>query len=214
MKASYNAFTLAEMLIALVLVGVLAAITLPKVLSGSQDKQVIATWKSNLSALQTTLVNGNSDGTIMQADSLTDYLSTQLRARKSCLGTTATNDFKTGGCYTLRNPVAGNEGGFVLSSGFTITDIATSNTLCKQNPELESCDDSWVIDVNGEDGPNITGQDLLTVQMRWGGRVENSTQPTTGMRPGDFVLDPSYDSCAATNTACANAKALWKKIGY
>ena len=54
-KKCYYAFTLAEVLITLVIIGVIAAITVPTIVANSQEQSIKAALKKNTSVLQQVL---------------------------------------------------------------------------------------------------------------------------------------------------------------
>ena len=160
-----RAFTLAEVLIALVLLGIVAVFTIPNILVSQAKSRDKALFLETIAALQSTVYSGNLNQSIGQSASLTAYLASQLNAIQTC-----SVNFQTEGCYTVMTPVAQNMGGFVLPNGVTVSDIASFPvTNCTNNPTAFVCYDGWAIDINGNQPPNAFGQDRLAMDIHWGG---------------------------------------------
>ena len=149
-------FTLSELLISLVILGVIAAFAIPKVLVSQQSQQEKAVFKETIATLSEVYYEGSRTQTIPQnvsnqCDDYT-YLTSRINALKLC--NTASD---AQGCWddsTQGNNYGGgevNEPGFVLPNG---ADVVGLNTW-------DCTFGAFVIDWNGPAGPNVEGQDQL-----------------------------------------------------
>lgn len=140
-----NAFTLAEVLITLGIIGVVAAMTMPTLLNSTQNKQYITAYKRALSEL-------SQAGTINYAQEFTDFsngeipeiLKKQIRVSKFELaGTSQKLYFNDGIAVQVKN-----------ASGCVNQNLSsneTGGTLMTLNPNCVA-----LIDVNGKKGPTTT----------------------------------------------------------
>lgn len=136
-----SGFTLAELLIALLILGEIATFTIPKVLTASQQQQKIATFKETISTFAGLAYMAN-----LQSD--TTYFPNKLNAVKVC-----NSNANTQGCWSHTNNAntgEGNEPGFVLHNGAT---VAGFNGYTGSN--------GIIVDWNGPLGPNIRGDDQI-----------------------------------------------------
>lgn len=123
-KGTQSGFTLAELLLALVILGVVAMFTIPKILSVQNDSQRKAVFKETYSTVITIVYQGLQQGELPRTSpNMYDYLSSKINAVKLC-DTHAYNQ----GCWPQNSdcPWAGSETaeqGMVLASGATITGI-------------------------------------------------------------------------------------------
>ncbi|MGE0200139.1 MAG: type II secretion system protein [Candidatus Melainabacteria bacterium] len=143
-------FTLAELLIALAILGVIATFTVSKILTVQNSGQRQAVLKETYSAINTILLEARLDGSInYSAPTVYTTLTTRLNAVKLC-PTNATTE----GCFshdtTIPFPVERTEPGFILASGATVAGINNGSSY-----------EGFAIDYNGPDGPNQDGQDQL-----------------------------------------------------
>lgn len=155
-----SGFTLAELLIALAILGVIATFTIPKVLTSQNDSKRTAVMKEAVATLNNVLQQGLLEGGVTDSNLGTYYLN-HLNAIKIC-----DTNAKTQGCWSnVATTFAGQEAtpGVVLANGAFICgfDDASSGTGA----------DTIAIDWNGADGPNTEGNDIMMVRAI----VDNST---------------------------------------
>jgi prepilin-type N-terminal cleavage/methylation domain-containing protein len=163
-------FTLAEVLIALALLGIIAAFSIPQVLQNVQSAQQNAILKETVSILSGIVDTGRRDGTLAPA-TFYNYFKTALNLVKSC-----PNNSQTEGCWTQAPlPYESDEPGFVLPNGVQIVGFnyigGNSNGI--------------VIDTNGPKPPNTFGVDQIRMLICYGPDycVENGGMPVGQMLP-------------------------------
>ncbi|MEB3287336.1 MAG: prepilin-type N-terminal cleavage/methylation domain-containing protein [Vampirovibrionales bacterium] len=147
-----KAFTLAELLIALAILGVIATFTIPKVLTAQADQQKKAVFKETIAALANITYTGNMQETF-DANTFESYLLNHLNLVKVCQ-----TDSLAQGCRTQAMPF-GMEGytGGILHSGATI--VIHPNSVSPTNMM------DVFIDWNGDRSPNLIGTDTLMISI-------------------------------------------------
>lgn len=189
-----NAFTLAEVLITLGIIGVVAAMTLPTLINKFQEKQTVTAVKKAYSEFSqafmmmhneypdlSTLIdenktNGENSEILFQE--LTKYMKTIKRCDtdKICFG----NDYKNlvgkniGNWDNYNNVVTG-----ILSDGTTFWILnGWDNNFTP--PRFAA---QFGIDINGRSKPNQLGVDFFWFNVREDGRVMTYSQVRT---PGEY----------------------------
>lgn len=163
------AFTLAEVLITLAIIGVVAALTIPTVVQSYRKTQTVTQLKKVYSALANTANLAIADeGPIntweigenltrqAAADFVSKYLAPYLKVSKNC-GLDMTGDCECK--YSYLN----NEGGlltldsnwtrFYLNDG-TFLGVSVSNTETRKFASVR-------VDINGKKKPNVYGKDIF-----------------------------------------------------
>ena len=165
MKNNNLGFTLAEVLITLGIIGVVAALTFPTLIQRHQEKVLITQLKEAYSILsQATTMTYTDVGYVF---SYTDFLK-YLKTNKVCEQTFdgCANKVRTNITKTLTRYFGGSD---TLSSRYTYANLANGTIIRMDNKTLdcinsltlnESCGEIS-IDVNGENGPNALGQDVF-----------------------------------------------------
>ncbi len=169
MKRNYIAFTLAEVLITLGIIGIVAALTIPALITKYQDKVTITALKKSYSTLKSAMEraeddlgsvkdwdiynHGSTESTKMLANILMKYFNgSQLIDRKlSC-----SDGIKSlaGNCPAGIHSYYGQS--FIIPDG-----------------TIFYCFSNWIfVDINGYKGPNIQGKDIFEL------RVGESNQPS------------------------------------
>ena len=180
-EEKHMAFTLAEVLITLGIIGVVAAMTIPTLIANYQEKQTVTALKKAFSTLSqaykmATIENGVASGwsypdnTYDASVVLFEKLQPYMRFNKTCV--------KEEGCmadgYTLLDGNELDDYGSdaratkaILPDGMGILFYSYGNNY-KTRSETEGFDSkNWavgtaVVDVNGLSGPNVAGRDLFT----------------------------------------------------
>lgn len=156
-------FTLAELLICLAILGVIAIFTIPKVLTSVQNNQKATIFKEIIATFSQAAYNANTLG-----DST--YFPTHINALKICTGNSSTQ-----GCFTqaYTGPSAeNNQAGYILHNGANVAGFDWYNASAT----------GIVIDWNGPGAPNIYGDDQLGVMVCF----DLGTPCTTGRYAGSI----------------------------
>ena len=214
-------FTLSEILITLTIVGVVAALTVPAVMKNYRNKMYTA-------ALQKTY-NQLSDATIaiMNDEHVDDFYETKAavcgedgncvtnfayfldnylepvrkdcgRSGKLCVGGLNPDSYKT-----LSGKNAGTIGGYYCiqtTRGAAICGFFNSGNTCM----------SIAVDVNGAEGPNVTGRDLFTMDVQNDGTISDYVSGCGHLADKPFVLNNSFGA-AATNCGNDNTDGIYNK---
>ena len=173
-------FTLAEVLITLLIIGVVAAITIPTLLQNQQDKATVAALKkaySTLSSAYTLAVNENGSpenwfGLGDDRGAMVSNLKPYLNVLKDCSAPNATGCFKENESY--KNLDATNigivdnwgrslllvDGSSIHAAGVLWADC-TSAFSTGSTAALASICGYYYVDVNGFKSPNIMGKDTF-----------------------------------------------------
>ncbi len=203
-------FTLAEVLVTILVIGVVAALTIPVMLSSTNDVQLRSKWKkvyqdiSNGMQMFVAKKGANLNGLFASVDDERNQLASFLHYTKTCDAGTAVDP---NGCFTsgLRylNGVA---------TGWDMTDLSRAiltngahigfgqrrvDCAFIDNALTNICGEIYV-DVNGNDGPNMLGRDIYEMYLFADGSVK--PRGTTG---DNAITDPSV-SCIEGSTAATN----------
>ena len=145
-------FTLAELLVAMVILGLIATFTLPKVLSGQADTKKKAVFRETIAALKKVMSYGLGSGE-MNEDNSGTYFITHLNPVKIC----DTNAISQG-CWGSGDNPAGQASvpGVLLHNGACVVGLDDSGT--------GSGADTMAMDWNCQDGPNVEGTDILRLR--------------------------------------------------
>jgi prepilin-type N-terminal cleavage/methylation domain-containing protein len=115
-RKSQLAFTLAELLISLLILGVIATFTIPKILSASQNNQKNAIFKESISTLAGALDMGLKTGDLDPITNGDTYFLTHINAVTVCNSNSSTQ-----GCWntTIQGTPSSeyNEPGLILHNG-------------------------------------------------------------------------------------------------
>ena len=118
MKRTYG-FTLAEILIALAIIGIIAAITIPSVISNAQQQEFKTGLRKAVSVLNSAIAMGSSQEGVTPYDltkdyTLFEYLTKHMSIMKS------TTDLST--IYYAKQPYLKNSSGYITNKVFYTTD--------------------------------------------------------------------------------------------
>src|SRR5688572_255419 len=117
-RVTFNGFTLAELLIALGILGVIATFTIPKVLQNQQSSEKKAVFRETIAALSDITYTGNISGELTR-DNISTFIFQKMNAVTICPA-----DASTQGCWPNTHPSfnAGEttEGGATLHNGAVI----------------------------------------------------------------------------------------------
>ncbi len=170
-----RAFTLAEVLVTLVVIGVIAAMTIPVIIQYIDDAQFKAGWKkvySQLAQATSAMVMDNSGSLVNSCTSdyencLNNMYTARFKTSKIC-----TNGSLSGNCwhnsgswYQLSGEGIswGNTAGFIDNAGVLYRVEAAGFPLCDNSSWVSSIPKCAFInvDVNGFKKPNTIGRDIF-----------------------------------------------------
>ena len=180
-----KAFTLAEVLLTLTVVGILATLTIPAMIQNTQDTELKVAWKQSFLDLsqaskKLSLDNaGNLSGLFTDNNDFRDHYLPYLSYTKTCNTGTATG---LNGCWPLITYEL--SGGILVNSTFTDLSrvmlnngtllgfyLGSSTCTNTETPNNDQCG-NIIVDVNGFKGPNKVGKDIFDVSCK-AQRIEN-----------------------------------------
>ncbi len=167
-------FTLAELLSALAILGVIATFTIPKVLQGQQDQRRISIFKETIASVHQVLYNDwiLTGGEMSTHDRALMFAN--LNYIKQCPGGAAAD-----GCHSDFG-AAGIDPAVIIHNGAVVGDLDGYNTSFGTGAKVAAIKIDW----NGEDLPNTLGDDQISVFINVG--TATTTLLTTGIRPGEI----------------------------
>ncbi len=192
LKPRKLAFTLAEVLITLAIIGIVAALTIPTLVSKNEKKQLytqfMKSYNTISNALNIAMVDfGDPSAWVMSDDYIPTYLLPYLKnvnvceAADDCFVSNYT-DLKGNSMESIVSPILeANPYAIQLASGASIFKSPGSNEL--------------VIDTNGKKGPNVFSRDLFALSLN---------EPTSTVCKGKplcvyYENSLDLDECVASN---------------
>lgn len=174
-----SAFTLAEVLITLGIIGIVAAMTIPTLMNNTNNEALKVSWKKVFSVLSNAAVsikydNGdNMLGIATTTDNLRDAFLNKLLYQKKCNAGSPLGDcwHKAGAYKTLDGLDPWNTVNFsraILNDGSMIAVNNSIDATCAQGGTIDpaspadTCGEIY-IDVNGFKGPNKVSKDVFGV---------------------------------------------------
>lgn len=145
-------FTLAELLIAIAILGVISTFSIPKVLNALQDNRKAALFKEVIATLNGAFYAGWIKNEITE-DNMGSYLLDHINVAKICK-----NNAQTENCWPQSDPSASSQAtkfGAILHNGATIAGL--------DDDTGGGGTDIIIIDWNGPAPPNAEGDDQLQV---------------------------------------------------
>lgn len=178
----HKAFTLAEVLIVIGIIGIVAELTIPELYANFQDQVYKTAFKKNYSELNQALMDYNAENAATFNFVDTSFWN-YFKKSKTC------NSSITEGCWHANNTakclnggyfngikvgmnILSNKSGAILNDGTlmsivsAIPSASSSISVCstflpifegEKNP-------GFIMDVNGFQAPNVLGQDILYIQ--------------------------------------------------
>ena len=206
-------FTLAEVLITLAVIGVVAALTIPTVVHKYQQKQMYTQFLKAYNTLSTSLFLAIADHgapenwtCVDSNEGMQNYIDTYIKPYIKVVSTAPLESVYKGGVQvkgldgrdfaSLTSLFQGGTPDFLLLGDGTV--IMPHEINCHNNDEV---DIETFVDTNGAKGPNVLGRDMFV--MRYGLNFN------TG-KPGIFSgFDPSNSEegaavCCKTEGVCIN----------
>lgn len=207
----YRGFTLAEVLITLAVLGVVAAMSIPSLMNSTNDKELsVARQKAyaTVSAFRQRLVAENELPVVDQtgfdyASIMVGLFSKYLSTSKVC--NNSLSCWHSANAWYKYNGTALNLAdnyGVITADGMLIANIGKHNGSCAANPSISSnsCY-HFVVDVNGFKKPNTWGKDIIDFQL-----FGNQILPAGAT--GTFAANSAF----CDNTDVSN-NSYWSNVG-
>lgn len=203
-------FTLAEILLTLIITGILAAITIPALLEITQEAEFKTSWKNTYSILdqatkQVIIDNGGTLAGFSNATGLKNRYLPYVISLGNCDAGQAF-DNSTGNCWTVNGhmkqsngsspqyfSIPGSYSGINLNNGASVI-IDNQSSVCNNTDYgIPIC--AWMyVDVNGFKGPNTIGRDVFGIWLQ-----KDGIKP---MGSGDTYATMGSD-CKSSGWACS-----------
>ncbi len=220
-KFWYKGFTLAEILITLGIIGVIAAMTIPTLISNYQKKQLKSQLMKTYSVLKQAIdmeyaQNGVALGysyNIQPENKLKDALMRNLKVAKDCNNHDCLHYTQVSGNpykieqYKIFSKKKNIETSYFDDGQFILQD----GTLIMLERDYLNNPDFILIsaDINGlEKGPNVWGQDLFTFELTDKGLLPSGAEGT------HFELEKNPDLCSDTSSNVKNGIACTERALY
>jgi len=210
----YIAFTLAEVLITLLIIGVIASIVIPGLIADSQNAELKAAWKKSYADVSQAAkrVLQDTGGSFSQICSNTDdnvcfrnYFAQYLNYVKTC--SAATSDGCLAANAKLLNGTTGNAPTALGWSVNVAAFILNDGSSIVFNHDYKDCMNalcgSIYIDVNGPNkGPNVWGKDMFMIAVLYNkiipfGSNGYGTVPSVSCVAGSVDSNNNGNGCSA-----------------
>ena len=203
-RKSHEGFTLVEILLAIGILGVVAAITIPALIQHTNRKDWMTALKKSYTILsegfkQTEALNGKIAS--WEEEEFYSNFIEGFKVSKSCEGSSC-----------LPNEVYLNESGFtspensksyVLADGQAISLSLTDTSCATAVGSLEGICGNVFIDVNGEKGPNTMGKDFFGFYVTKEGIIPYGSKKIDVIQSGYKWV---AKGCNNGNAVCAEGK--------
>lgn len=222
-NASKTGFTLAEILVTITIIGVIASLTIPDLVAGVQEDSLKAAWKKdfNIMAAATqnimednggtmsgfSRLNGNNSG-IMDSDDMTLAYSSYLNNVKRC--SWYEHQYE---CWNPTNTDQDIRGrtfednfttGLILTDGTLVHFLALSYYCTASNFNLPNSCGGIIVDVNGFKKPNTYGRDIFGMHVFLDGSVKPWGTPEDDFHRVSFCSTTrAYSASESQGWACS-----------
>jgi len=204
---THTGFTLAEVLITLGIIGVVAALTLPTLIKSTQDKQFRARYKQSISIISQAMkqIYAETDETYSAYSSADSWiqmpvyfckLQRQLKVAKSGIDCSkvaddtvyssssdwarAFDEDETKKLWHENNKWYDKKGNpAFLNAGYMPLTMDLMNGIRINF----NCYNSVFVDVNGDKGPNTIGRDIYAMRF-----LDEQTSPMTGFKGAETII--------------------------
>ena len=212
-----KAFTLAEVLITLGIIGVVAALTMPALIANYQKKQTIAQLKKAYSILnqayeRSVLENGDVETWDWQGVSTPESFA-QIYIIPYLKGVNKMNTSKIKWLALDKSNIYGFDicSDYILPDGMIIkftSLVGTSANLRKTHLQIS-------IDINGDRGPNRFGRDVFVFSIfPFSEQSRGKVVPGTNDQCGNGAIHNELTRDQLTTSGCATCKSDYTGYGY
>jgi prepilin-type N-terminal cleavage/methylation domain-containing protein len=195
-------FTLAEVLITLGIIGVVATLTIPGLIGNYQKKQTVTSLKKAYSVLNQAFEMAeieHGDYTRWTAADGRTYLYNELKGSQ-CTNVDSTYTQALAATMGVTSSSFSNSSCFQLADGMKIFHIISSTSS-------DIVSSSYILDINGNKGPNIRGRDIFSFYILY--YVSDTfVNGSSGNNACTFKLNKTGMNPCGLNYAnyCINAK--------
>jgi prepilin-type N-terminal cleavage/methylation domain-containing protein len=204
-----KAFTLAEILITLLIIGVVASLVIPNLINDIQDQQYKVAWKKAYAEISqaTARVMSDNGGTLINfcstlntsciVNNFSQYLSTTKICQSNTGGACMDGKYSLlGNSYFANSAIMDvNSSVFYLSNGSSLL-IRWHSQDCTFSINSNRC--GWMlIDTNGSKGPNIAGKDVYAISIHQNKIIPYGAIGAAFDNAGDCTSTGNGNSCAA-----------------
>ena len=192
MRKWHSAFTLAEIIVVLTVLGIVSTFSIPKILGSQQEARKKAVYKQLFSTLTESMYEGiqtrvftNSSSNGIRGNIIRFYLEDRLSAVKFCGSGDST-------CWT--HPLHGGaspgyRGAWVFHDNSVLTVQLTSQSAAGDSNAVNGWLAHFICDYNGAEGPNLYGEDQIFVKYNLG---TNLIDGVSGRRMSAPTSVPGY----------------------
>jgi len=196
-------FTLAEVLITLGIIGVVAALTMPVLITSYKKQVAAARLKKTVSVLEQAINASRIDSALSSSASeeeFADFFTKQLK-----ITTTCENEESACGLTTFKC-LHGNDSGLALSKRDYRYVLADGTFIGFKNPYI-------YVDINGNKGPDKLGYDVFMIQIN----MKDAFVPKIKKRTSDTGNDKNFfendgQGCNKANTF--SGKYCFERVMY
>jgi prepilin-type N-terminal cleavage/methylation domain-containing protein len=219
----YDGFTLAEVLITLGIIGIIAALTIPTLMQNSQDKAIVSSAQKAYTILSQAYISavqengtpdnwalGSTGGDTAGSAEILNKVLPYIKTTKTCVGDSScwTKTYKNLDNITTWSDgtVSTASSSAILADGTLILTYTYGNgcsTSRGSTPALSAVCGEFFVDVNGNKNPNRLGVDVLLFYLT-----------KNGMMPTGTALDSflSFDKCTGgTNGRSCSAWVIYNQ---
>ena len=190
-------FTLAELLIAMVILGVIATFTIPKILQTQQDNQRKAVFRETYASISSLINQGRQQG--IDPATMRGYIASHLNFVKIC-----PNNLTTDGCWNAAIqgtwPNYSDNAGGILHNGAVLGNIQNDGCCYMGTPGAWCA--ATLVDWNGVNGPNTDGNDIVGLIYNYGTAPDpNPASWCYNIPPGQIQSwdYPTFDTAIFSN---------------
>ncbi len=193
-----TAFTLAEVLITLGIIGVVAALTMPALITNYQKKVTATRLKAAYSQINQAIVmaqaqHGETGNWEKDADKiLLEFIAPNLKTEKYSKDESSIHNYTNTMCNNKQTYKFLNGGGMGRPFESMSPSIKLANGVCiSLNRITDQTAEEFFIDINGPNPPNINGKDLFVFSFRFN---EGKIVPAGDGFSSSYITTPNYQS--------------------
>jgi len=212
-------FTLAEVLVVITIIGVIASLTIPDLIANIQEQQYKSAWKKNFAVLSQATINIKEDngGTMVGFAQDDTYFTYAYAGYLNVLKTCNSANFGQNYCWHSSGQWSDLRGVPQISDGYSAI-LADGALIISQNGSLWADQDGCTnvalgvescgimrVDTNGFKGPNVIGKDILGFHITKDGLVPFGAQNSSYATFSHCDTDPPDNPSWARGWSCASA---------